>query len=579
MAAAGADATSAPAGGESPAPVAVPLVIGVTSHRNLLAREIEPIRQCVRDFLARLQRELPGLPLVLLSALAEGGDQLVAEEALAAGARLLAPLPLPRELYVEDFADPASHNRFDALCARAEVMQLPLRGEPSPHDAGSPGAARDGQYARVGVYIASHCHILLAIWDGKPSHRVGGTAQIVKYHLSGVMPGQQPRHRGARHVLGAGDERLLYHIVCSRDAADGAPAAGLLPLQTRWRSSDTATTPEAEFRRMFAHMAEFNADCARYAATIDAAANPPDAPAAATDVDRLFHAADRLALHFQGRVLLALRSTYTLAALMGIAFTCYAHLPGQNFLIYLFLLLFALGALVAVLAHRRDWHRKYLDYRALAEGLRIQSYWRRAGIAVNSEHEFVHDNFLQKQNVELGWIRNVMRVCALYPSSGPAAAAPDELARVIAEWVGESGQSGQLHYYQRKTVERSGLHRVTETIGSISLWGGIAISVFLALFVLRLSDDAKTGLVTTMAVLSIVAAVREAYAYRKADKELIKQYRFMQRIFAGARAALDRTHDPAEQREILLALGDAALTEHAEWTLMQRERQVEQSKL
>ncbi|HEY1589421.1 MAG TPA: hypothetical protein VGG00_06785, partial [Rhodanobacter sp.] len=293
----------------------------------------------------------------------------------------------------------------------------------------------------------------------------------------------------------------------------------------------------------------------------------------------LFHAADWLAIHFQRRVLLALRSTYTLAALMGIAFTCYAHLPEQNYLIYLFLLLFALGAVVAVLARRREWHRKYLDYRALAEGLRIQSYWRRAGISVNSEHEFAHDNFLQKQNVELGWIRNVMRVSALYPAAGPAQPAPTELANVIAEWVGESGRSGQLHYYERKTAERTGLHHVTETIGSISLWGGVAISVFLAVFVFRLSEGAKTILVTVMAVLSIIAAVREAYAYRKADKELIKQYRFMQRIFASARAALDRTHDPAEQREILLSLGDAALTEHAEWTLMQRERQVEQGKL
>ncbi|WP_254427252.1 hypothetical protein [Rhodanobacter sp. C01] len=84
---------------------------------------------------------------------------------------------------------------------------------------------------------------------------------------------------------------------------------------------------------------------------------------------------------------------------------------------------------------------------------------------------------------------------------------------------------------------------------------------------------------TTDSPLSIIAAVREAYAYRKADKELIKQYRFMQRIFASARVVLDRTHDPAEQREILLPLGDAALTEHVKWTLMQRERQVEQGKL
>ncbi|NMW24855.1 hypothetical protein HFP05_10925, partial [Rhodanobacter denitrificans] len=91
-----------------------PLVIGVTSHRNIPAGEIEPIRQRVRDFLGQLRRDFPALPLVVLSALAEGGDQLVAHEALAAGARLVAPLPLPRELYVDDFADPAVRAGFDA---------------------------------------------------------------------------------------------------------------------------------------------------------------------------------------------------------------------------------------------------------------------------------------------------------------------------------------------------------------------------------------------------------------------------------------------------------------------------------
>jgi hypothetical protein len=58
-------------------------------------------------------------------------------------------------------------------------------------------------------------------------------------------------------------------------------------------------------------------------------------------------------------------------------------------------------------------------YRALAEGLRIQSCWRRAGIAASADHEFAHDNFLQKQNIELGWIRNVMRAASLYPSTHP----------------------------------------------------------------------------------------------------------------------------------------------------------------
>lgn len=556
-----------------------PLVIGVTSHRNIDASEVEPIRACVRALLARLKSEFPSLPLVALSSLAEGGDQLFASEALAAGARLIVPLPLPRDMYVEDFADPSVRTQFEALLQQAEVIRLPMLRSQSREELHMHGEARNRQYAKAGVFIASHAHILVAIWDGKDSGRLGGTGQIVKYYLHGSLPGISEHSRQARHVLSGGDEHLLYHIVCSREGENGVVAEGLAPLQTFWRTGDAVSADgdmPQEFALMIHHMVEFNDDCAKYAAEIDAVNTSATSGREAADtVDHLFRSADWLALHFQKRVLLALRITFTLAALMGIAFTFYAHLAQEDNIIYFFLLLFAGGGLVAALARRREWHRKYLDYRALAEGLRIQLYWRRAGISKDTDHEFAHDNFLQKQNIELGWIRNVMRAVGLQPHKKLE---PDALARVIGEWVGESGRSGQLHYFECKTAESAGLHHLTEIIGAISLWVGIGISVFLAIFALKLPESTKTTLVMIMAVFSIVAAVREAYAYRKADKELIRQYRFMQRIFSGARAALDRTNDPAEKRSILRALGDAALTEHAEWTLMRRERQVEHSK-
>lgn len=556
-----------------------PLVIGVTSHRNIAAAEIEPIRERIRAFLAQLKNDFPSLPLVVLSALAEGGDQLFASEALAVGSRLVVPLPLPREMYVEDFVNPSVRAQFEQLFQQADVIRLPLLKSQSREELAVHGEARNRQYAKAGVFIASHAHILVAIWDGNDFGRLGGTGQIVKYYLHGSLPGITERPRQARHILSGGDEHLLYHIVCSREGENGAVAAGLTPLQTLWRTGDEVSPDRRmpqEFELMMQHMVQFNDDCAKYAAEIREANSSAEAHLDAPDnVERLFRSADWLALHYQRRVLLALRITFTLAALMGIAFTFYAHLTQQDNMIYFFLLLFAGGGVVAALARHHEWHRKYLDYRALAEGLRIQLYWRRAGILKDTDHEFAHDNFLQKQNIELGWIRNVMRAVGLQP---PRKLEPDALARVIGEWVGESGRSGQLHYFERKTAEKAGVHHLTELIGSISLWVGISISVFLAVFALKLPETTKTTLVMIMAVLSIVAAVREAYAYRKADKELIRQYRFMQRIFSGARAALDRTDDPAEKRSILRSLGDAALTEHAEWTLMRRERQVEHSK-
>lgn len=101
----------------------------------------------------------------------------------------------------------------------------------------------------------------------------------------------------------------------------------------------------------------------------------------------------------------------------------------------------------------------------------------------------------------------------------------------------------------------------------------------MAVFLHQLSTDAKNDLITVMAVFSIVAAVREAYSFRKADRELIRQYRFMSRVFGDARKALLRTHNIAEQREILRALGEAALAEHVEWAVMHRQRPLEAGKM
>jgi hypothetical protein len=571
---------------------AVPLVVGVTSHRNMAASEIGPIRQRVRDFFAQLRIEFPDLPLVVLSALAEGGDQMVAHEALAVGARLIAPLPLPPKSYADDFTDAASRAAFADLCRRAEVLQLPSLPGASAASTAAPGEARNRQYAQAGVFVASHSHILLALWDGRESDLLGGTAQVVRYHLNGIMPGLIERRRDGQTPLDSGDESVVFHIACSRAEGDGVlqpPLQPLQPLQARWITEKNSRAADAgmpaEFHALFERMQEFNLDKKRYAddIRIQAMHSGDDAGDGADGdvLDESFAVADWLAMHFQKRVLLTLRSIHILAALTGIAFICYSDLPTdlpyQFDGIYVFIVLFGAGALLARLAHRHNWHRKYVDYRALAEGLRVQRWWRRAGIAATSSSAFAHDNFMQKQDIELGWIRNVMRAASMQTvddAEVPEAA----LATVIREWIGAPAGGGQLDYYTRKTEHRSRMHRMTLGLARGCLWAGISIGVFLALFQSRLGPDNTTLLVTAMGVLAIVAAARESYAYRKGDKELIKQYRYMRSIFANARKLLDTRQDAASQREILRSLGDAALAEHSEWALMHRERPLEQAR-
>ncbi|MBC7990962.1 MAG: hypothetical protein H7Y19_15470 [Luteimonas sp.] len=560
------------------APPATSLVIGVTGHRKLRESELATLQGQIRDFLQDLQRRYPELPLVMVSALAEGSDQLAAEVALDLGLRLIAPLPIPAELYRDDFDQPESRARFERQLAQAEVLTLPLRHGNRLEDVRRPGLARDQQYAQAGMFASSHCHILLALWDGLPSDNLGGTAQVVRFHLHGDMPGQIERRRAAVTLLGLDEETVIHHIPAGRRDSDHAIASA-----SRWLTTGEDVVASAElpgaFDLMFRRHAQFNADTRRHAEAIALQA------ATASDVvpgpiERVFDSADWLARMYQRRVTRVLRITYVLAALMGFAFFTYTHIATQNLVIYGFLGLFLAGMAVMLVARRGDWQRKYLDYRALAEGLRVQSYWRRAGIVDINTPVFAHDNFLQKQDVALGWIRNVMRGASLdglllpMPSNIEA-----QVDAVIEDWIGASDGRGQLGYYAATAKRKTRTHVRAELLGLFCIGLGVGISALLAIFAGQFDAELKHHLVSVLGILSVAAAVHEAYAYKKADKELIKQYRFMQRIFGAARRRLASATSVKDKQRILRALGEAALTEHAEWTLMHRERPLQHSRI
>ena len=108
----------------------------------------------------------------------------------------------------------------------------------SPGNSTAPyaGAARQVQYAQLGTFLSKHCQILLALWDGKVGNKLGGTGQVVQFHLTAVMPGFDVDSSPAS-LLADNENDLVYHVVCSRDRPDCAPAAGLRALEAAWFSS------------------------------------------------------------------------------------------------------------------------------------------------------------------------------------------------------------------------------------------------------------------------------------------------------------------------------------------------------
>lgn len=564
---------------------AVPFVVAVTGHRDLVPDEIPMLRSRVRDCLFSLRYEYPSRIVMVLSSLADGADRIVAEEAVKLGMPLSVVLPMPRALYEEDFTA-ESKDQFDQLCAvAAEVFELPLLPGNTPASIVGHGPARTRQYAQVGVFLSAHCHVLLAMWDGKDSELMGGTAATVRFHQRDVMPGYTPRVTSSKLNLTDDESDLVYHIVCSRNRPNGEPAAGLQPYDAFWYTTDETNPRTAEMparhRKVFQYTNEFSREAQDNAAAIDkerysllTGEQAANLPAGLWDINQVFCAADWLAIQYQKKVVRTLKAGHISAFFTAVGYLTYTDLQSTRLIVVMIIALMLFAVVINALAVRGSWQRKYLDYRTLAEGLRVQFYWSAAGVTSGNVSKFAHDNFLQMQDTELGWIRNVMRVagmeCDVHPNLEPRGV---EFA--VAEWIGDD-RSGQLGYYKKKVAQRIREHESTERIGRMGIWTTIITLVTLLFVGSQLPDEVQTPVVYIMGVVLLLVGIRQSYAKTTAEAELIKQYEFMSRIFRNARKRIDEADNDADRRRILKILGDSALEEHAQWILIHRERSIDE---
>ena len=392
----------------------LPFVIALGGHRDLRAEDVPGLEARVTDILTGLASRYPNTPLLLLSSLAEGADRLGARVALRLGIGVVAVLPLPREEYERDFATEESRAEFADLLGRAQEwfsVDVP------------PGSSRSYAYARAAAYITQRSQLVLALWDGAPVEGEAGTAPLVRFALEGVPEG----YGEPKSPLDAAERRPVAHVLTPRRGA--SPRAGD-PLAFRWLYPEGYGSEAAAakaFDEIWTRVEEFNRDAARTALTppapgADLLGGAPAAllpPRLRSTLD-CYARADALSIHFQGR------THRTLGWLLVLAFLAAAALQGDplarasEFSLN-GLYVGALGAAYALWlwSRRARYQTKYLDYRALAEGLRVQIFWRLAGIP-----DAAADHYLRKQRSELDWIRRAMRAFDLGPGWDGAGAAP-----------------------------------------------------------------------------------------------------------------------------------------------------------
>lgn len=155
--------------------------VGVTGHRRI--PDDPALGDQVRRALARIRELAPGrtpIRLAVVSPLAEGADQLVAEIVLEENpdASLEALLPLSEPEYLRRFESEESRPAFRELASRASTVTGPGPTDLPPEQA----------YEQVGRNVVDSADIVLALWDGQDARGPGGTASIVAYARERVVP-------------------------------------------------------------------------------------------------------------------------------------------------------------------------------------------------------------------------------------------------------------------------------------------------------------------------------------------------------------------------------------------------------
>lgn len=152
----------------------IPLVFGVSGHRDLLPADLPKLHGHLRQIFSRFRAAYPSTPFKLITPLAEGADRLAAEVALEGEIGLLVPLPMRQREYERDFATKESLSEFRVLLEKAD-SRWTIAGALNPT-----GKDRVRQYAEVGDFIARSSHVLILLWDGGDNRKVGGTAWVKK---------------------------------------------------------------------------------------------------------------------------------------------------------------------------------------------------------------------------------------------------------------------------------------------------------------------------------------------------------------------------------------------------------------
>ncbi len=518
----------------------IPFIFGVTGHRNLRDEDIEKLEGSVRSLFVRYQRDYPHTEIIVISALAEGADMLVAHVAKELGVTLHVLLPYQEEEYLNSFMDKEENiDEFHTLKAYASKFEVNSCVDTYGHET---------CYQQLGECIADVANILLALYDGVDKGKSGGTSAIVKYQRTGFEENR----------FDALDGNALFIITTPRVSNPDV-------------KTDFSVKPEClgkyvkgeEFEKILGKIDVLNSEM-----NVD---ELTDGSLLKSHMNYFEDTAGDNQSKFKNH-------SKAILILTGIAIACLEimhvlHL--DHFIIgYGVGLLLAFG-LYQFFMKNGKVQDDFVYSRGFAEALRVQNAWNHAEL-----DKSVAKYYLKDQHHKFTWLKITLKNLAYL---GNAPFAPYGGDDSVEHWI-----DGQINYFKKAAHER---HEKFERLEFLEKWfyrlGLGALILMFTIYTLESLHIIHHGalwfnwhyLVLVSGLLLLVAAfIGEKYIKIEGYEDDIYHFNAMLSNFEEAKEALKATaKDSEEYKQIVYDLGLKALEENSKWVVLHDSMRAEPS--
>ena len=589
----------------------IPIILGITGHRNIEKMDYENLKISVRKIFDYLEKEYSSTPIVILSPLADGADRLVVEVSLESKYKdkinTIISLPFNEDIYIQTFGK-GILEKDDELFNQKSIIEyenlkymvkennllqpsfIEMEFDRKAYDNANEEEKqqiRRIQYSKVGEYVAIHSNILIALENLNSEKKEGGTSEIVEKKLHGNY-----KYFFSENTLLQPEKGLVYRINTPRKGEDLKNKYKILKLFPKGDSFEEVNWEERNKNldwsiSTFKYFIEelFSKPCLNSVKSKkynEFRKNHIYLNCLNNEINKLQE--DELnnkllnQVEFFQKIIgiinkrnnnkIKTLERYILVLLAIISVIVVSKSFFNNFIQDSFTVTYPLIILVLYILIIRMNKYKSLseDTRTILEGLRVQGIWNKLGIM-----DCVAFYYSIREKDQLNWIRATLRTLNIYKISNNCI---DESVKkdINRDWINE-----QIKYFSKKIKD----YRIIEEkydfyIKLFVILIAILTQLLGIISVFKLLDSESYAYIIIKVLLSIflfLLTMLKAKQFFNGYDRLIKQYEISLGNFERAYYLISNEKiSDSSYMNIIKKLGQEALIENTYWIILRRER-------